>query len=168
MLATGFCLTACSKKEEPKTQTETTEQNPSNAQLHPLTEQPATAQPAPPPAMAASEPAKHNNDMMMADDDTPPPPRPHRPKRHHEQPKSDDMTVQREFTEHTTTEIRREYKKPQSSENISVDTTSTTVDAPKPIHKVKADVAEKPKKSNANLTQDDAVAAAIAAAKPAL
>lgn len=167
LVVTGLYLTACSKQEEPKTDTqaETSQQNPSQAPLHPISESEAPmnhAQVAPPP-MAASEP-KHA-DMVMAQDDTPPP-RPHHPKPHHVEPKPatpPQVDVQREVTENTTTEIRREYKKPhQTTDDTAkphVEPVAAVVDTPK---------AEKPKHSSANLTQDDAVAAAMAAAKPAL
>lgn len=170
LVVAGLYLTACSKQEEPKTADNTTEQNPSEAPMHPLNQTaPAASTPAPstPPPMATSEP--QHSDMVMADDDTPPPPRPHHPKPRHSEPKAvapaqdNNVEIQREATENTTTEIRREYKKPH-----------TNTDAPKPhVEPVAATVADtpkadKPKRPSANLTQDDAVAAAMAAAKPAL
>ena len=168
LVVAGLYLTACSKQEEPKTADNTTEQNPSEAPMHPLN-QPApvasTPVPSTPPPMATSEP--QHSEMVMADDTTPP--RPHSSKPRHSEPKAvaptqdNNVEVQREATENTTTEIRREYKKPH-----------TNNDAPKPhVEPVATTVAdtpkvEKPKRSSANLTQDDAVAAAMAAAKPAL
>lgn len=67
----------------------------------------------------------------------------------------------REETAHTTTEIRRETRPAQnSSSNIS--SSQTVQPEPKPVN------IEAPKANNSAQTEDDAVAAAIAAATPAL
>lgn len=170
-LVAGLCLTACSKEKEPQHEqqkSDVAEQQNTTEKFQPLNQPEVTPATQTPPE---AKPAEHS-DMVMADDTTPPPPRPHhhKPRHHTEQPAPQGVEVQREETEHTTTEIRREYKKPHAEQPSAQaeDAPVVNVDAPKPIHKVKAEVSEKPKKASGNLTQDDAVNAALAAAKPAL
>ena len=150
VIAVGLLLVACSKEKEPSqdnqpAQSEQTT-NPASEQFHSINE--TTAQ-------AASEVA---------------PPAPPTPKV---------VTIQREETEHTTTEIRRETK------DVTADPTPTlaaTTDNPKPATNSSTSTESSANASNsqavtekkptpskkAHLTEDDAVAAAIAAAKPAL
>ncbi len=131
-LATGLLLTACVKKEEPKsedqqeqasetqsTQTEPESQNSNSSESIPTTVQ--------------LEPV---------------------------------IETTREETAHTTTEIRRETRPAQnSSSNNSPGQTEqpkAVQPEPKPVN------IEAPKANNSAQTEDDAVAAAIAAATPAL
>jgi hypothetical protein len=68
------------------------------------------------------------------------------------------VEIEREQTENTTTEIRREIKKPETAEPAAVDEPATKAVAT-------------PAKNNSdsgNKSEEDAVAAAIAAATPAL
>ena len=149
-IAVGLLLVACSKEKEPSqdnqpAQSEQTT-NPASEQFHSINE--TTAQ-------AASEVA---------------PPAPQARKV---------VEIQREETEHTTTEIRRETK------DVTADTATTpaaTTDNPKPATNSSTTTESSANSSNsqavtekkpapskkAHLTEDDAVAAAIAAAKPAL
>jgi hypothetical protein len=72
----------------------------------------------------------------------------------------------REETAHTTTEIRREI---QPAQNQSSNTSSSQTEQPNAVQPEPKPVkVEAPKANNSAQTEDDAVAAAIAAATPAL
>ena len=73
-----------------------------------------------------------------------------------------DVEVERHETAHTTTEIRREVSEPKPVESKPV----VKVEAPKAEDKPTQVAQQKP--SNTPQSEDDAVAAAIAAATPAL
>ncbi|OAL86360.1 hypothetical protein AY605_13910 [Acinetobacter sp. SFD] len=76
------------------------------------------------------------------------------------------VEIQREQTENTTTEIRREIKKPETSEPTPVKETSE-----EPVSKPASTAPAPAPKTNSdpeNKSEDDAVADAIAAAMPAL
>ena len=150
-IAAGLLLVACSKEKEPSqdnqpAQSEQTT-NPASEQFHSINE--TTAQ-------AASEVA---------------PPAPQARKV---------VEIQREETEHTTTEIRRETKDvtadtattpAATTDNTTAPATnsSTTTESSANSSNSQAVTEKKPAPSKkAHLTEDDAVAAAIAAAKPAL
>ena len=146
VIAVGLLLVACSKEKEPSqdnqpAQSEQTT-NPASEQFHSINE--TTAQ-------AASEVA---------------PPAPQARKV---------VEIQREETEHTTTEIRRETKDVTADTATTDNTTapatnsSTTTESSANSSNSQAVTEKKPAPSKkAHLTEDDAVAAAIAAAKPAL
>ncbi len=151
VIAVGLLLVACSKEKEPSqdnqpAQSEQTT-NPASEQFHSINE--TTAQ-------AASEVA---------------PPAPQARKV---------VEIQREETEHTTTEIRRETKDvtadtattpAATTDNTTAPATnsSTTTESSANSSNSQAVTEKKPAPSKkAHLTEDDAVAAAIAAAKPAL
>ncbi|ENW81360.1 hypothetical protein F909_02651 [Acinetobacter sp. ANC 3929] len=137
-LATGLLLTACVKKEEPKNE-----------------EQPeqATTETQPQP-----EPEKIQEFESLESVDK------------HEAP-APVVETTREETQNTTTEIRRETRPAQTE-------TATPTEEPKPVKAEQKPVkteqpkaeqtAKAPKSSVPAQSEDDAVAAAIAAATPAL
>ncbi|MCH7312974.1 internalin [Acinetobacter sp. ANC 3882] len=141
-LATGLFLTACVKKEEPKNE-----------------EQPeqATTETQPQP-----EPEKIQEFESLESVDK------------HEAP-APVVETTREETPNTTTEIRRETRPAQTEEPTA---TQTATEEPKPVkaeqkpaktEQPKAEqTAKAPKSSVPAQSEDDAVAAAIAAATPAL
>ena len=155
VLATGLLLTACVKKEPPKEE----EQQPAQT----TQQQPATPKPA----------EFENLDTVPASTaDAQIPTR---------------VEVNRTETNNTTTEVRREYREPAPVRSQPAEprhetrTTERTEAAPAPKAEAvravatevtdtpKAETAQAPKRSNTEAqTQDDAVAAAIAAATPAL
>lgn len=179
VLATGLCLSACSDKNETKTENTPAAEQKTQEQVASEKFQPLEKQNTEAPKLAVSE-AKptQSTEMVMAEDDTPPPPRPERPKpvvRHQTQETkvTHNNDVQREETTNTTTEIRRHTKTTDQSASVTpkedkTPSTPVATETPKAtVQKVKAETTEKPSKK-ANYTQDDAVAAAMAAAKPAL
>lgn len=153
----GLIVTACSKKEEQPNNNQASEQTPTqqpaSEQFHSLSKAEASAVMAEGSATAstpASEPhAKHHKDHKNAE----------------ETKTAQALPDEHRETTHTSTTIHREYKEP-------------TAQADKPaVQPVKAQTAStdaKPKysgegkSSKANLTEDDAVEAAMSAAKPAL
>lgn len=144
-IATSLLLSACVKKETPaeeetRAETATTQSKP-EAKFENLSPT------EPEPTAAVAEQATAAAAPKAADT----------PKK---------VEVIREQTANTTTEIRRETRPAQTE-------TQPKAEAPKPEPKAEAPKAEpKPKaeapRSNSTQSQDDAVAAAIAAATPAL
>ncbi|MEB3752969.1 hypothetical protein [Acinetobacter sp. MD2(2019)] len=146
-IVAGLVLVACSKKEnasepqEQQAQSEQTAQNAASEQFHPL-----------------------NNNEQTAPVATPAP-----------EPK---VEVEHQETNNTTTEIRRETRPAQPAATDDSDAhaaTETPVKDKTPAKDpsddtpVKAAKSDAPKKSSSGkLSEDDAVAAAIAAATPAL
>lgn len=147
-IAVGLLLVACSKEKEPSpdnqpAQSEQTT-NPASEQFHSINENTA------PPAASEIQPPA---------------------------PPAHKVEIQHEETEHTTTEIRREVKDPntdtstQPTDNSAATSSnsSTTADNSASTDNSQAVTEKKPAPSKkTHLTEDDAVAAAIAAAKPAL
>lgn len=78
------------------------------------------------------------------------------------------VEIQREQTENTTTEIRREVKKPEPAQSESAPAAETNSSTEQPAKPAATPAAPKNNSSSANKSEDDAVADAIAAAMPAL
>lgn len=155
VLATGLLLTACVKKEPPKEE----EQQPAQTtQQQPETPKPAEFE------NLDTVPASTANAQI--------------PTR---------VEVNRTETNNTTTEVRREYREPapvvrsqpaeprqEARPERTEETPAVKAETVRPVatevsDTPKAETAQAPKRSNAEAqTQDDAVAAAIAAATPAL
>lgn len=137
-LAAGLLLTACVKKEEPKNEDQQ-EQESSETQ---------TAQQPEPEKTQEFESLESVNQPET----TPPV-----------------IETSREETANTTTEIRRETRPAeQTSSNANVESTPPA-EPKKPVQTEPKPVkAEQPKSSTPAQSEDDAVAAAIAAATPAL
>lgn len=155
----GLILTACSKKEEQPNNNQSTEQAPASEQFHALTKTEASQVMAEEPTVvstpvASSEPhSTHHKDHASA-----------------KETKTSSQTLpenEHQETAHTSTTIHREYKEktaqteqPSTIQPVKVQTVST--DSIKPKH------TQENKASKSNLTEDDAVAAAMSAAQPAL
>ncbi|MFT4020631.1 MAG: hypothetical protein QM666_03840 [Acinetobacter sp.] len=152
-IALGLFLAACSKKDDANQSGEQQAQSETNAsvaseQFHPLDASETQEQPSAPVAQPVQPAPK--------------------------------VEIHREETEHTTTEIRRRPKteEPAETENTESSSRNTETDdsntsashvTPKKESKAKDSTAnESTKNSSGKLTEDDAVAAAIAAATPAL
>lgn len=160
----GLVLTACSKKEAPENNDkqspeQTTQQNVASEQLQSINKDGDNAS-----APMAEPEHKHAHDV----------PPEHHSKINAEQPPKM-VEVEREQTANTTTEIRREYKSetPKKSDKDTTPVTSPEVHVEK-VSTASAPEVVKPKHHQAakpqsgNLSEDDAVAAAMSAAKPAL
>jgi hypothetical protein len=78
------------------------------------------------------------------------------------------VEIQREQTANTTTEIRREVKKPEPAQSEPAPAAETNSSTEQPAKPAATPAAPKNNSSSANKSEDDAVADAIAAAMPAL
>lgn len=149
-LATGLLLTACVKKEEPKNE-EQQEQSTTETQTQP--------QPEP-------EKIQEFESLESVDKQEAPAPA---------------VETTREETANTTTEIRREIHPAQTETPAATETPRTEQPKPAKTEQPKAEpkpakveqpkaeqTAKAPKSSTPAQSEDDAVAAAIAAATPAL
>lgn len=155
-IAACLILVACSKKEQHDTQateTQTTNEtpvakNPASEPLQPLTKTTTTE-----PTQGLT---KAEASSIMAEPAEKPKEKPRHKHHDSESTQEKTATVERTETEYTTTEVRRAVKDdtPKTPE-VTAEKVATT----EPV---------KHKKSTANLSEDDAVAAAIAAAQPAL
>ncbi|MBF7686970.1 hypothetical protein [Acinetobacter rathckeae] len=154
-IAACLILVACSKKEQHDTQAtenQTTNEtpvakNPASEPLQPLTK--ATAEPT-------QGLTKDEASSIMAEPAEKPKEKPRHKHHDSESIPEKTATVERTETEYTTTEVRRAVKDdtPKTPE-VTTEKVATT----EPV---------KHKKSTTHLSEDDAVAAAIAAAQPAL
>ncbi|ESK40415.1 hypothetical protein P256_00867 [Acinetobacter nectaris CIP 110549] len=162
VIMAGLVLTACSKKEAPqnndKQEQATSQNNVASEQLQSINKD------TPPAPMAEPEQQKPHETV---------PPEHHSELAAEKPPKM--VEVEKEQTANTTTEIRREYKseqpKVETTANVPVhpEQVSTSAASPAPeVVKPKHHHVAKPQSTNANLSEDDAVAAAMSAAKPAL
>ncbi len=141
-IATGLLLTACVKKEEPKNEEQQSEQSTETQ----ITEQ----QPE------SVETNQQFETLESVDTEEAPAP---------------SVETMREETENTTTEIRRETRPAQSQSNSTPTETSRTESARPAQTEQNAPRTEQPKApkpSGPSQSEEDAVAAAIAAATPAL
>lgn len=141
-IATGLLLTACVKKEEPKNEEQQSEQSTETQ----ITEQ----QPE------SVETNQQFETLESVDTEEAPAP---------------SVETMREETENTTTEIRRETRPAQSQSNSTPTETSRTESARPAQTEQNAPSTEQPKAlkpSGPSQSEEDAVAAAIAAATPAL
>ncbi|MBF7682716.1 hypothetical protein I2F27_05125 [Acinetobacter sp. B5B] len=162
-IAACLILAACSKKEQheaPPTDNQTTSESQTPVAKNPASE---PLQPMTTPATPASEPfqglSKDEASSIMAEPAAAKPAeKPHR-KHHTEHQESTEKvaTTEANNTDTTTTHVHREVKEIPSTPSADVK-----------VEKVAATETVKPKKANAHLSEDDAVAAAMAAAKPAL
>lgn len=141
-IATGLLLTACVKKEEPKNEEQQSEQSTETQ----ITEQ----QPE------SVETNQQFETLESVDTEEAPAP---------------SVETMREETENTTTEIRRETRPAQPQNNSTPTETSRTESARPAQTEPSASRTEQPKApkpSGPSQSEEDAVAAAIAAATPAL
>lgn len=153
-ILTCLIVVACSKNkqhEEQTTENQTTNEtsavkNPASESLQPITK------PTPEPTQGLTSAEASN---IMAEPATKPTTtdkqKPHH--NHNNEMQDKAATIERTETEYTTTEVRRKVK------DATPEVTAEKVAAPEPV---------KHKKSTAHLSEDDAVAAAMAAAQPAL
>lgn len=140
-IAAALVLTACVKKEEPK------QDEPKQPET---TSQPETVTVIEPAPMQPLEPIESDEPEIPAR-----------------------VEIERQETANTTTEIRREVRpvEPTAQEPTKVEpaTPAPKVEAPKPpVAKVESKPTPSKPSSASSQSEDDAIAAAIAAATPAL